>query len=307
MPRNFFFLLLLTLLSSSAHAVELSVKSLRTTLSKPDTSHELLFQPTNSPEQKSVFILEPVKQERLGLFLDINGFEIGYSEDISHSTQETDTLNIILSYRKLRHGRISYNYQKLEGLAVEAESINSTDAEQRFLPGTTSTKHELFGLHNLHTFGGGESLFEHFFLNKPVLSDSFDVHLSIVGSWSIKHLSLESPSSIIFSPSYLESPAVPVDQLNSISGNVNLGPMISINMPNNFNFFTEYKAGIGYIRNTSTTNGLKNSGDEKSRAVGAGLSWTSANKQHLVLLRGWNQKGRHIDVSFGDLSYVYFF
>ena len=75
----------------------------------------------------------------------------------------------------------------------------------------------------------------------------------------------------------------------------------------NIHFFVEYKLGAGYISNKNADIGFKESGDEKSKALGAGFSWTSIDKKTLVLLRAWDQKGRHINTSFGDLSVVRFF
>lgn len=288
-------------------AFELDIKSLRTTLSRPDTSHTLIFRDPLVPEQKSVFLLEPTNNERLGFFLDVNGIEVGYAADIYKDEVETKTQNFLFSYRKLKHSKITLNLQRLEGLETRAENLSGAGLEGRFLGETTSTKIELFGQHNFYTFGDGESLFEHFFLNRPKLSDGFDWALSVVGGWSIKHLSLENAESILFSPDFIEQPVDPVTKLDSYSINADVGPFISISLPNNFHLFAEYKFGRGHIENIDAETGLKESGGEKANAFGGGLSWTSQNKKWLVLLRGWEQKGRHIKTSFGDLSVVRFF
>lgn len=307
MLRKYLFVICLSLVASAASAVELALKSVRTTLSKPDTSHTLILQPSTAPKQKTLFHLTPVNNERVGIFVDINGIEIGYAVDIFKTDIETKTQNFLVSYRKLKNAKVTLNYQTLEGLNTRVENLDGEGVESRYLGQTKSKKIELFGLHNLYTFNGKESLFEHFFLNKPRLSDQFDWSLSIVGAWSFKHISIQSEQSIIFTPEFLASSVPAVSKLDSNSFSANVGPFLSLNFPNNVNFFAEYKIGKGYIRNLSEDNGLKQSGDEKSKAFGLGVSWTSQDKKTLVLLRGWDQKGRHVGTSFGDLSYVRFF
>lgn len=295
-----------------ANAIDLDVTSLRVTISKPDTSHSLVFQPLQSPanasfDQKTVFNLTPLNNERLGVFVDVNGIEIGYAVDVFNNEQETKTQNFLFSYRKWQHSKITFNYQTLEGLQTQAESLFSNDVENTFLPNTKSSKVELFGLHNLHTFNNKESLFGHFFLNRPKLSHEFDWSVSMVGGWSLKRLSLSSPSSIVFQPQFLTQNLSAVGRLDSDSISATVGPMLSLSFAHNIHFFSEYKYGAGYISNKNDETGFKQSGDEKSRAFGAGVSWTSADKKNLVLLRGWQQTGRHINTSFGDLSVVRFF
>lgn len=309
LARFVFIFLLVT--SYVSYGFELDIKSVRTTLSKPDTSHTLLFdtsQLTNvTDNQKLVFNLTPVNNERVGIFVDVNDIEIGYAVDIFDNDIETKTQNFIFSYRKWKNSRITLNYQLLEGLETEFESLNGLGAETRFLEKTKSSKIELFGLHNLYTYGNAESLFEHFFLNRPKLSNKFDWSVSLVGGWSLKRLKLESPNSILFQPQIIEQALPTATKLQSTSLSANIGPLLSVNLPNNFNFFAEYKVGQGHIRNQNRETGLKQSGDEKSNAIGMGVSWTSSDKKTLVLLRGWEQKGRHIKTSFGDLSVVRFF
>lgn len=297
--------------SALSSSYEFDVKSIRLTLSKPETSHSLTLSDINQTGQKSVFNLQPLNNERIGVFVDVNDIEIGYALDLFKDDTETKTQNFIVSYRKWKYSRITFNYQTLEGLQTDAENLSGTGFDSQFSEFTKSTKIELFGLHNLHTFGEAESLFEHFFLNRPRLSQSFDWSLSVLGAWSVKHLSLENTQSIIFQPEFLSETVAPVNELNSLSASASVGPFLSVNLPNNFNFFAEYRIGEGYIRNlsgdTRRSSGLKQSGDEKQSAFGAGISWTSSDEKTLVLLRGWQQKGRHIDTSFGDLSVVRFF
>lgn len=293
--------------ANSAYSFDFDVSSFRTTFSKPDTSHTLIFEPQGTDGSKTVFNLTPQNNERLGFFLDVNGIEIGYAEDVFENTVETRTQNFLFSYRKFKNSRITLNYQTLKGLDTEAENLRGNGIERRFLDESKSSKIELFGLHNLYTFGEGKSLFEHFFLNRPLLSNKFDWSLSIVGGWSLKHLTLDSRSSILFDPEFISSDLPQVTELKSTSFSVNVGPLLSVNLPKNFNFFAEYKHGKGHIKNENSRIGLKQSGEEKSKAIGLGLSWTSQNKKTLILLRGWQQKGRHIETSFGDLSVVRFF
>lgn len=307
MISRFTFLALLLLYSLPVFSFDLDLKSIRVTLSKPDTSHSLVFTDNNAIEPKIRFNLQPLNNERIGVFVDVNDIEIGYSLDVFENDTETKTQNFILSYRKWKDSRITFNYQILEGLQTKVQKLSGDGFDSEFSEFTTSTKVELFGLHNLHTFGENESLFEHFFLNRPRLSQSFDCSLSILGGWSIKHLSLENDESIIFQPPFLTQILAPVTKQNSFSASASVGPFLSINLPNNVNFFAEYRVGAGYIHNLSGETNLKQSGDDKQRAAGMGISWTSSDQKTLVLLRGWQQKGRHVDTSFGDLSVLRFF
>lgn len=307
-----YLLVFLLVMANAAHCFEFDVTSFRATLSKPNTSHTLIYETPGIDGQKTVFNLTPLNNERLGFFVDINNIEVGYAVDVFDNTQQTKTQDFLFSYRQFKHSRITLNYQTLEGLNTKAENVRGSGEEQRFLSNSKSSKIELFGLHNVYTFGEGHSLFEHFFLNRPLLSRSFGWALSVAAGWSVKRLSLKSATSILFDAAFIEQNVPAVSALNSTSFSANIGPLLSVNLPNNFNAFAEYKFGKGYIdlqspRNNNNPAGLKQSGDEKSAAFGGGFSWTSPDKKTLVLARGWNQKGRHIETSFGDLSVLRFF
>lgn len=299
---------LLSLFTTQVNAFDWDLISLRTTLSRPDTSQSLILRATdNGAEQKTLFHLSPTNNERIGLFVDVNDIEIGYAVDARKDQVETDTQNFLVSYRRLKHSRITLNYQTLEGLDTQAENLSGPGQQSRFFEATKSTKIELFGQHNLYTFGNKTSLFEHFFLNRPQLSHQFDWSASIVGGWSVKRLTLESPNSILFDPGFTQAAPETVNQLDSVSFSADVGPFLSLHAPNNLHFFAEYKYGKGVIENLSDRDDLKESGDEKARSFGFGASWTSSDEQFLVLLRGWKQEGRHVETSFGDLSVVWFF
>ncbi|MFT2091690.1 hypothetical protein [Paraglaciecola sp. 2405UD69-4] len=303
----FIFLLNTLIYIGPSQAFELDLKSVRTTLSIPKTSHTLIFDDVTPSNQKTLFSLAPLHNERIGVYFDINGIEIGYAIDAFDQSTETKTQDLLFSYRKFKHSKITFNYQTLEGLQKSARELNSGQTAQLFGTMTKSTKIELFGQHNLYTFGNKSSLFQHFFLNKPQLSHEYDWSLSLVGGWSFKHLTLENQESIVFQAEFLQSQTPEVTKLTSNSIGVNIGPFVSFHLPYNIHGFSEYKIGKGHIRNEDPLLGLKDSGDEKVEAIGAGLSWTSNNKKLLVVLRAWQQKGRHIDTSFGDLSLIKFF
>jgi hypothetical protein len=294
-------------ISSAAFAVDFDLTSIRVTVSKPNTSHSLIYTNPAIPDAKSVFNLVPQNNERLGIFADINGIEIGYAVDVFEDETETKTQNFLFSYRKWKHSKITLNYQTLKGLDTQAENLSGDGLENQFLIETKSTKTELFGLHNLYTFDNKDSLFEHFFLNRPKLSSQFDWSVSVVADWSLKRVSLTSADSIVFQPQFISEDLPAITRLDSDSINATVGPMLSLSFPRNIHFFVEYKLGAGYISNKNADIGFKESGDEKSKALGAGFSWTSIDKKTLVLLRAWDQKGRHINTSFGDLSVVRFF
>ncbi|MBH0057234.1 hypothetical protein I6F65_09685 [Pseudoalteromonas sp. SWXJZ94C] len=301
------FAILSALQSNAVLAFDFDLKSVRTTISNPSTSHALIYDDSARSNQKTLFSLEPINNQRVGVFFDINGIEIGYSADIFNDDVETKTQDVLLSYRKFKHSKITFNYQTLEGLQSTARNLSGNQVDQFFSQNTRSTKFELSGQHNFYTFNDKESLFEHFFLNRPKLSNKFDVALSIVGAWSFKHVSLEDKDNIVFQADFLNSPAPQTTKLISNSYGASIGSLISFSLPHNVHLFAEYKVGKGNIQNIDPEFGLKDSGDEKVAAYGGGISWTSSNKKLMVVLRAWEQTGRHIDTSFGDLSVIKFF
>lgn len=291
----------------SAQALELKVESARLTLSRPETSHSLSYKPLDSNAPKIHYDLTPINNERLGLFIIVNGIEIGYATDISADDKETKTENLIFSYRELKHTRLNLTYQVLEGFETKASDSEQLFSETRFLSKSKSTKIELSGLHNLYTVKG-ESLFNHFFLNKPQLSDRYAGGISFVGGWSYKNLSLEGSDSLLFDPSFSDQAPGTVSEVDGQSYNVSIGPLLSISLPRNIHLFYEYKYGRGYFKNSESAEGrVKRSGNEKIRAQGGGISWTSSDKEWLLLLRAWEKNTRHVETTFGDLSLIRFF
>ncbi len=299
------FLFILSL-SFNAHAFDLKLRSVRLKVSRPETLHSLLYKDSNVGFEKIVFDLDPLNNERLGFFLDLNGFLIGYSADPFSSSQETKTTDIILSLEKFKNSKLSFNYQVLKGFNVEASDAHSDLKDSLFIEGTKSTKLEALGLHNLYTFKG-QSLFNHFFLNKPQKSNSYKLSLSLVGSWSVKRLKLENKNNLLYNPSFFTNPPLVFNKINAFSVSTTAGPFVSINLKRNFNFFAETKLGIGYFKNLNDNQNLKESGTEFVYSYGSGLSWTSESEKTLISMKGWFQKGRHIETFFGDLSLIYFF
>lgn len=299
--------------SPLASAFDLKLNSLRFTLSKPETNHSLIYRskdtqiiPANNVGDKIHFGLSPSNNERFGVFADINGIEIGYAFDVIKDNQETKTQDFDFSYTRFRHSKISFNYQVLEGFQTEAENLKGAGENRQFLEKSESTKLELLGIHNFHTFFG-ESLFDHFFLNRPQLSNKTRFALSLVGGWSYKNLDLENPDSLLFQPDFLSIPVDNVSRVEAESIGFNVGPMLSVGLPNNIHLFAEFKYGRNHFNNLTRGESLKRSGEENLRAFGAGASWTSTDKKTLLVLRGWNQEARHIETLFGDLSLIRFF
>ena len=307
MNNRLFLILCLSLLCQRAYAFELELNSIRVSFSKPQTLHSLIYSPEMTTNTKINFELEPINNERVGVFFDLNGIEIGYAVDFIDDKQQTKTEDFIFSYKSLKHSRISLNYQILEGFNTNALNLlNEPQSQSTFLSKTKSTKIEIFGIHNFYTFFG-ESLFEHFFLNRPRLSQSNKVGLSLAGGWSYKHLSLESDDNLIFSPNYLNANIQTINEVKAESIDFALGPLLSVSLKNNIHLFAELKAGKGYFKNLDGDSQLKRSGNEEIYAVGGGVSWTSSSKKTLFLLRTWFKKGRHVETFFGDASIIYFF
>lgn len=305
--RSFYILFFCLLLCQHSHAFELDLRSIRVSLLKPQTFHSLIYSSELPDETKINFELTPINNERIGVFADINGIEIGYAVDFIDDEQQTKTEDFIFSYKSLKHSRISLNYQTLEGFTTNAVNLlNESQSDSRFLEKTKSTKIEVFGVHDFHTFFG-ESVFEHFFLNQPKLSQSNQIGLSLAGGWSYKNLTLEAENNVIFSPDYLNDDVQTIKQVKAESIDLAIGPLLSVSLRNNVHLFAEVKAGIGYFKNSDSDSQLKRSGNEKIYAFGGGASWTSSSQETLILFRAWLKKGRHIETVFGDVSFIYFF
>lgn len=155
MPPSYYLYMFIGLaFAHDAWAFELDLNAVRFTLSKPETSHSLTYKPTEVPSQKIRYDLTPLNNERFGVFLDVNGIEIGYAFDIFKDGQETKTQDLIFSYARLPQSKITLNYQVLEGFHTEAQSLTRSTNESQFLSESRSTKVELFGLHNFYTLIG---------------------------------------------------------------------------------------------------------------------------------------------------------
>lgn len=301
------YLLFVCLFATHTYGFDWQINSVRISLSKPQTFHSLIYSSESPKDTKVNFELEPINNERIGVFVDLNGIELGYAIDVINDERQTKTEDFIFSYKDFRHTRLILNYQTLEGFNTNGLNLlNEQQAQSEFLADTKSTKIELSGIHDFYTFYG-ESLFEHFFLNRPKLSRSNRIGLSLAGGWSYKRLSLETDSNLIFTPKFLENSVQSINKIEAHSIDFSVGPLLSMSLKNNVHMFAEFKVGKGYFRNLDKDNQLKRSGNEEIYAAGGGASWTSSSKKTLVLLRGWIQQGRHVDTSFGDLSVIRFF
>lgn len=285
----------------------LKINSVRLTFSKPQTIHSLIFSELSPNEAKINFELEPVNNERFGVFVDLNGIEIGYAVDFINDDTQTKTEDLHFSYKGFKHSKITFNYQTLEGLETNALNLlDESQSETLFSEDQKSTKFELFGIHDLYTFYG-ESLFDHFFLNKPKLSNSTRVGLSLVSGWSYKNFVLESEENLLFKPSFLTNEVTEFDEIKAQSFDFSVGPLLSVHLKNNIHMFAEAKFGKGYFRNSDNNSQLKRSGNEDIYSFGGGVSWTTKSKETIFLLRGWQKRARHVETFFGDLSVIHYF
>jgi hypothetical protein len=279
MIKKLFCVLIFYTTCQQTHAFEWKVNSIRGTFSVPQTFHSLVYTQTNPEEVKINFELEPINNERFGIFVDLNGVEIGYAIDFINDSSQTETEDFLFSYKGFRHSKITFNYQTLEGFETNALNLlNESQQESQFLPGTKSTKFELFGIHDLYTFFG-DSLFEHFFLNRPQLSQVNKFGLSLISGWSYKNLSLETDNNLLFQPNYLTNTVQTIKEIRAESIDVSIGPLLSINLTNNVHMFAEAKFGKGYFRNVDEETQLKRSGSEDLYSIGGGISWTMGIKQ----------------------------
>lgn len=307
MYKPIIYVLIIYTACQNANAIEWKINSVRSTISIPQTFHSLIYTQTDPEEVKINFELEPINNERVGIFIDLNGVEIGYAVDFINNKTQTKTEDFLFSYKSFKHSKITFNYQTLEGF--ETNALNLLDERQQdsqFLSRTKSTKFELFGIHDLYTFFG-DSLFDHFFLNRPQLSQVNRFGLSLIGGWSYKNLSLKTDSNLLFQPSYLNNPVQRIEEIKAESIDASIGPLLSISFKNNIHMFAEAKFGRGYFRNKDEETQLKRSGGETLYSIGGGASWTMASNKTVFLLRAWQKSGRHIETFFGDLSIVHYF
>ena len=307
MYKQIFYVLIIYTACQNANAFEWKVNSIRSTFSIPQTFHSLIYSPTNSEDIKINFELEPINNERFGIFVDLNGVEIGYAVDFINNDTQTKTEDFLFSYKGFKHSKITFNYQTLEGFKTNALNLlDERQQDSQFLPMTQSTKFELFGIHDLYTFFG-ESLFDHFFLNRPQLSQATKIGLSVVAGWSYKNLSLDTDNNLLFQPNYLNSEVQTINEIRAESIDVSIGPLLSVKLKHNLHMFAEAKIGKGYFRNVDEKTELKRSGAEEIYSIGGGMSWTMASNKTVFLLRAWQKKGRHIETFFGDLSVIHYF
>lgn len=305
--KQLLYILIFCTICQQANAVEWKINSVRGTFSIPQTFHSLIYTQSVPENIKINFELEPINNERFGIFVDLNGIEIGYAADFIDNDTQTKTEDFLFSYKGFKHSKITFNYQTLEGFETTALNLlDESQQQSQFLSGTQSTKLELFGIHDLYTFFG-ESLFDHFFLNRPQLSQVNKFGLSLISGWSYKNLSLKTDENLLFQPSYLNSSVQGIEEIKAESIDVSIGPLLSISLKNNVHMFAEVKFGRGYFRNVDEETQLKRSGDETLSSIGGGISWTMASNKTVFLLRAWKKQGRHVETFFGDLSVVHYF
>ncbi len=291
----------------SASTLDLKVNSIRFTFSKPQTFHSLIYTESFPNEAKINFELEPVNNERFGVFVDLNGIEIGYATDFINNKTQTKTEDLHFSYKGFKSSKITFNYQTLEGLKANALNLlDESQQQSQFSSDIKSTKFELFGVHDLYTFFG-ESLFDHFFLNRPQQSKFNEFGLSLISSWSYKNLLLETNDNLLFQPEYLQNNVAQIQRIKAESFDFSIGPLLSINLKNNIHMFAEAKFGKGYFRNLDKNDKLKRSGNEDVYSFGGGASWTMPSNKTVFFIRAWQKHGRHVDTFFGDLSVIHYF
>jgi len=303
--RLFIFCLLLLTFNSVAKG-KIEVTSARLSLSRPATAHNLVLQNPNGQNTTTFFDLEPKNNERVGLFVKVNSLLLGYSFDLFRASQETQTTHIDVITEKFDFSRMGLNLQILEGFDSKARSFETNARESRFFPDIESQRFEFFGLHNLKTFYG-KSLFNHFFLNRP-LKGSKVLGLSLVGDWSLRHLKLSSPNGVIYRPSFFQGSLNDlVSEIRAVSASAGAGPMVSVGFKNRFNIFLHSSLGLGFFDNLTKTTDLKESGFEFLQSYSGGLSWNSKDRKFMVNSKISYQKGRHIETTFGDLTLLFFF
>ena len=74
MNRNYLvivsFAVLAAFQSGAVLAFDFDLKSVRTTISNPSTNHALIYDDLDGSNQKTLFSLEPINNQRVGVFFD---------------------------------------------------------------------------------------------------------------------------------------------------------------------------------------------------------------------------------------------
>lgn len=286
---------------------EAKVRSVRFKVSRPATLHTLVFKDPNKLLPKTTYELIPKNNNRIGFFVSLNSLLIGYSFDPFKNSQETKTIDLDFSTEKFDNMKVGFNFQLLEGFDSKAESQFSNEEDRVYVSDIKSTKLELYGIHNfidLHN----KSRFNHFYLNRPVDAEEF-FGFSIVGNWNIRHLKLESPNGLVYTPNFFTQPVTEssnAKELKAFSASFSAGPMFSLSLKNRVNAFLAAKLGTGYFTNLSDDTDLKSTGFETLQSYSLGLSWNNKHKNLLINSRFSFQKGRHIETSFGEVALIFF-
>lgn len=308
MLKCFVFLLFTIIFSleASAELPDVKLKSVRFKVSRPATLHTLVFKDPNNTLPKTTFELIPKNNNRIGLFLQLNSFLLGYSFDPFSNAQETKTTDLIFATEKFKHSRVGFNFQTLEGFDSEADSVFSSDKDIVFVPDLKSTRIELFGIHNLANIHN-KSLFDHFYLNRPVDGEQL-FGVSVVGSWNARYLRIESDQGVVYTPNFFNQPLLnPANEVRALQFSFSAGPMFSVGLKERFNGFLAAKLGTGYFQSLENGSNLKRTGFESLQSYSLGLSWNNSHKNVLVNSKFSFQKGRHIETSFGDVTLIFFF
>lgn len=296
--------LLFLFLLYSNEASGFDIQFVRGIISKPETLHRLYYTDRDiTGYEKVVYKIDPINNERLGAYLNINNLLVGFAFDIIHDRVETSTVDIYGIYDFSNSFRLSLNYQNLKGLNSEARVVGSDSlVEDRFMPNLKSIRYEM----NINYRFFDDPLFSIYVQNLAFKPFKSSFNISYNGISSIRSLELTDKNNVIFRPDFVSA----IGSFKSIKAlsMVNLfGPTIGLPIWPSFIFFLDAKAGVGYFYNQNQKNDLKESGFELNFMEGIGIAWSSQDQKMTLNSKFVFQQGRHIQTNQSEISFTYRF
>lgn len=301
---NFTLNLILLIFLYSSEVSGFDVQFVRGIFSKPETLHRLYYtDKILTGYEKIVYKIDPVNNERLGIYLNINSLLLGFAFDVIQDRVETSTVDIYGIYDFSNSLRFSVNYQNLKGLNSEAKVVGSNLLfENRFMPNLNSIRYEMTLNYRLFQ----DPLFGIYVQNLAFIPFRKKFNISYNGLSSIRSLELKDKNNVIFKPDFVSA----VDSFKSIKAisMINLfGPTIGLSLWPSIIFFIDAKAGFGYFYNQNQKNDLKESGFEFNFMEGIGFAWSSKDQQMTLNSKLIFQQGRHIQTNQSEISFTYRF
>ncbi len=298
---NILSFLLIIFINFKAYGLE--IQFVRGIVSKPETIHRLYY--TNAEltgHKKIVYQIDPVNNERLGLYFSVQKILLGFAFDIIQNDIETSTIDLYGIYDFSKFLRLSFNYQELEGLISKVSVVGTNQTAKFFSPDLKSRKYEFLVNYQLDE----DELFSVYVQNLPFKPFKKKLNISFNGLCLVRSLELKDPNSIIFKPEFVNN-IENIESLKALSFVNLLGPLFGYSILPNMVVFLDLKGGFGYFYNQNQNNDLKETGFEFNFMQGLGIAWSDKNQKMNLNSKFILQNGRHIQTNHAELSFTYRF